>query len=566
MKKRTLLLSMVGITALVGCDVTQITNDAGEQVIVKLEDGNGFVEEYTANDLFKDYSVTSTGASQYFNAVYDVLIRTVQKKDSSITNKVNEKLEEFVDNAKSTASQNNTSYKTELSEALENEGVEDLAELERVYYLTYQKEKYESDFYDEALKGDLLNEYIDYYAPYHVRHILAKISSSDSLYKGTLSQDDAKNISSLVTRLASDKESFGDIARSTASTGDTGSAEQYGDVGFMSTLTSFVSEFKFSIYQYEALYNTATAANIEKYNDAQEIRKVGKVDYEGSHLIPESIDTQYLKDSINRIPYSVFEQLGEFAAHTSDQLTDVTKNSKEEYYPRNILFNHYLNKHSLGVITNSNESTSTRFQTIEGLSVSTANKDKVLCDETGKPILVSRAGTGSGDSGYQGIHFIIIENSPFAANADKNYWNIDADKVEAGKSYISYIGSTRSEWNERANSLKSAVKEIDSNMNFRIYEQALKDAEALGYTIKISDYKVGSGDSETTISKLIEDYITTSRTSSAYTAKETYEDTWDSYEKLLKMQDQLESLIVDPNEKDGDTGVFKKITGEEMAK
>ena len=83
---------MVGITALVGCDVTQITHDAGEQVIVKLEDGNGFVEEYTANDLFKDYSVTSTGASQYFNAVYDVLIRTVQKKDSSITNKVNEKL------------------------------------------------------------------------------------------------------------------------------------------------------------------------------------------------------------------------------------------------------------------------------------------------------------------------------------------------------------------------------------------------------------------------------------------------------------------------------------------
>ena len=81
MKKRILLLSMVGGLTLVGCSgISQITDDQGNQVIVTLGDGT----TYTANDLFDNYSSSETGASQYFEAVYDVLVRAVQPITNTI--------------------------------------------------------------------------------------------------------------------------------------------------------------------------------------------------------------------------------------------------------------------------------------------------------------------------------------------------------------------------------------------------------------------------------------------------------------------------------------------------
>lgn len=75
MKKQLLLLSMIGLLTLAGCgDVNQQKGDNGEQIIVKIGDQN-----YTANDLFENYSSTSTGASQYYNAVYDVLVNVVNQ-------------------------------------------------------------------------------------------------------------------------------------------------------------------------------------------------------------------------------------------------------------------------------------------------------------------------------------------------------------------------------------------------------------------------------------------------------------------------------------------------------
>ena len=74
MKKKLLLLSMISVIALAGCgEVTQRTDNDGNNVIVKIGDKN-----YTANELFVNYSNTSTGAQQYFNAVYDVLVNAVQ--------------------------------------------------------------------------------------------------------------------------------------------------------------------------------------------------------------------------------------------------------------------------------------------------------------------------------------------------------------------------------------------------------------------------------------------------------------------------------------------------------
>lgn len=547
MKKRLLLLSMVSIVALVGCDIKQLTDPEGNQVIVTLGDGTN----YTANELFKNYSKTSTGASQYYNAVYDVLIRAVQPKTSIIQQYVAKDIDDFVQAANDAATQNNTSKKTELSKKLEAEGVDSLDELEQVYYLKRQKETYETNYYDTNLNDSLLEEYINYYAPYHVRHILVKTSSGDSLYKGTITADDAINLSDMVTRLSSGRETFGVIAQSTADNGDSGSAAIYGDVGVMSTQTEFVSEFKYALYQYDTFYNDSAKANVAAF-DARQAAK----ENEGSSLIPvNESEKQFLKDSVNRIPYQKFVDLRTYANATTENVPDATVNGKEEYYPRNILFNQYINNHALGVVirgTASAVASSSRFRHVEGLSASSNASDDVLCDEAGRPILVTRAGTGSSDSGYQGIHFIIAQRSPFVekdATDDKtlieelkSYWDMTTystdDDVSGIDSYITFIDSSRSEYSTRATDLKNLIKGFDSYVSYRIYEQALKEAEE-----KYQSVTFGEG-----IKELIDDYLSSNRSNAAYSAKESYENSWDAYIKLLKIQEQVSHLKISEDE------------------
>jgi len=552
MKKRLLLLSMVSIVALTGCDVSQLKDKDGNQIIVKLGDTS-----YTANELFEHYSDTSAGTSQYFNAVYDVLIRAAQDKTTAIEQEVAKRIDDFHQDAEDAASENNTSVRTELSKALEAKGVESIDELEQIYYLEEKKTTFENNYYDKNVEGGLLTDYINYYAPYHMRHILVKTSSGDSLYNSTITKDDAINLSEVVRRLASGTESFGTIAQTTAETGDSGSAAIYGDVGVMSTSTEFVSEFKYSIYQYDAFYNDAAKANVAAYNARQtntteNTRRIGN----GTNLIPvTSQEETYLKNSLNRIPYEKFADLKKCAAITSDNLENVNKNGKEEYYPRNIIFNNYMNDHALGVITRGTSAdvagSECRFANVPGLSASTAKADDILVDEEGRPILVSRAGTGSGDGGYQGVHFMIIQKSPFVDDATnqislidelKSYWSTKTystnDDVSDINSYITYIDSSRSEYIERANTLKGYIKGFDKHMNFVLFEEALKVAEE----------KYGKVTFAEGIGEAINDYMASSRSNSAYSVKETYEKSWDSYLKLLTLQDEVAHLKVAESE------------------
>lgn len=542
MKKKLLLLSMISVMSLVGCgDVSQTTDNEGNQIIVKIGDTN-----YTANALFDDYSNTASGAQQYFNAVYNVLINAVQNTTTSIKNEVDRELDSFVEKANTSAKENGTAKSAELSKALEEAGVDDLYELEQVYLLDKKKEAYEDKFYDTKLNNELLEEYINTYAPYHIRHILVKTSSGDSLYDGTISSSDADNIADVVTDLASGKLSFGSIAKAHAENGDTSSAEQYGDVGIMSTTTSFVSEFKYAVYQYDALYNNAAKTNAQSFTST---RTIGGKTYEGHSLIPytnDSTEVNLLKNSINRIDYSVFLDL---KANANMEIENIKNNNYKEtkYLPRNIIFNKYLNNHALGVIRKGDtDINSNRFQFVEGLSANTTDdKEKILCDETGRPILVTRAGTGSGDEGYQGIHFIIIQKSPFVKSASdktlteelKEYYDTESyiDNKELN-TYVNFIKSTStSEYTERADTIKTNIKSIDSYMNYRLYEQALSEAgtvEFIGSTENID------------IEKLIKELIDSNRTTSAFSAKNDYETSWDKYIKLLKTQKQVLGLKV----------------------
>ena len=556
MKKKLVLLSMISVIALAGCgEVTQRTDNDGNNVIVKIGDKN-----YTANELFVNYSNTSTGAQQYFNAVYDVLVNAVQPETTSIKQAVQKEFESFIEKAENAAKENNTSSKAEISKALEAAGVEDEAELQKVYLLEKKKAAYEDKFYENNVNVDLLKEYINYYAPYHIRHILVKTSSGDSLYQGTISKDDANNIADVVTELASGNQTFGTIAKAHASNGDTGSANQYGDVGIMSTTTGFVSEFKYGIYQYDALYNSAAKANVEAYNARQAAKE-----YEGSALIPyadNSEEVSLLTSSINRIDYNIFAALKQQANLELNNIDFKDPKYKEDkYLPRNVIFNQYLNDHALGVIRKGDSTISSdRFQWVSGLSANTTDEaEKILCDEAGRPILVTRAGTGSGEEGYQGIHLIVIQKSPFVQEGETDllesltsYYDTkkyaEVENPSSLNSYVTFIKSTSlDEYTDRANELKSNIKAIDSYMNYRIYEQALKEA---------GNVEFGEVDG-INIKALIESYMNSNRYSTAYNANVDYAKSWESYINLLKVQNDVESLKVS-------LAKYKEATGKDL--
>lgn len=557
MKKRILLLSMVGGLTLVGCSgISQITDDQGNQVIVTLGDGT----TYTANDLFDNYSSSETGASQYFEAVYDVLVRAVQPITNTIEQTVSNNLDDFVQSARSAASTNGTSYSQELSDALEEQGVESLDELEEIYILDAQKEEFEQDYYDANEKQNLyslLKEYIEYYAPYHIRHILVESSAGTSLNRGTLSEQDARDLSSAVRLLAEGNLSFGEIALQVSD--DSSSASKYGETSIMDTTTTFVNEFKYAVYQYDALYNANATDAVTAYNERQTGESSQYVMKSGSPLIPLSEeDTTYLEESINRIPYQAFVNLGNMANITTNENGMNVMDGNESYYPRNILFNLYLNDHALNVITRGTEESvqdSDRFVHVDGLSASENTADDILCDENHNPILVARGGSGDSSSsdsetssGYQGMFFIVIQKSPFEKTADQTvdqlidsmmeYYTMETptatDDVSQMDNYVTFIKGTESDYATRANDIEELVKGFDSHMSFRFYEKALADAQESKGGVTINE----------NISELIDAYISAARDTASYDAQETYQNSWDEYVRLLKLQDQLESTLI----------------------
>ena len=314
----------------------------------------------------------------------------------------------------------------------------------------------------------------------------------------------------------------------------------------MSTLTSFVSEFKYSLYQYDAYYNDSAKTNVTAYNERQATRKVGNTLVDGTSLVPYvtgSSEETLLKDSVKYNDYKVFTDLKKYASYTTDNLKNGYK--EEKYLPRNIIFNQHLNNHALGVVTKGTTGpNSNRFQYVKNLSKSTSEEDKILCDEAGRPILVTRAGTGSGDSGYQGIHFIIAQKSPFVQTGTedllqelKAYYDTENYDKATSTTYVKFINSsTTKELTDRADKVKSNIKEIDSYMNYRIYEKALEELKVDGKEVKFNE--------SVDIANIITKYIDANRTSSNYTTQKSYKDSWKAYINLLKVQNQVENRKV----------------------
>ena len=562
MNKRLLTLSMVGLltVGLASCsDVKQKEVD-GKQVIVTIKD-----TDYTADELLGDYAKDSAGVNAFYNAIYDVLVRDHETITDDMQQNVDTKIDSFVKSVRSNANSNGKTYKAQLSDELEEKGLESLDELREVYMLEQQKTKFEDSWY-ESHEEVLKKEYLEEKTPYHIRHILVKTNEAGtSLYNGKISEDEAIKLSNVIQRLAEGKETFGQVAQQASD--DTGSAANYGSVGIMDQDTGFVNEFKLGIFAYDAYLNSkntvadaAAKLNIptkvlDETNDADKNADLGGV--------MTAYDVKSTVTSINEIPYQKVLDLETYAdtddtinntiyvpaeganLYHADFANNVGSTINDSYYPRNILFNNYFNDHGFSVIVNESATTG------EGSNwklIPTLSSKPVLTDGS-NPILVARA--GSGDS-YQGIHLMVIEQSPFWYDAEdlqytvfganstptqeeflNNYYSTSipassSTDVSKDHRYVTFVKSNRDTYSSRASDIENLINGFDPNVSYKLFEElAFNEDGSLKAGLEI--------DAEILTS--IKELIASKRAANKVSEADSNLEAWTSYVELLKLQD-----------------------------
>ncbi len=574
MRKSKISLALVGsllsVTALAGCN--EVTaSDKG--YILTYTNSSGEKLNYSADELFGTYYNDSSSLSTVFDKIYKLIVRNSFKTGGEYADKYNDvrqKAQNDVDGDKKTARQNadtnGTSYDEEFNTILSSHDCEDEEEL--LEYYTYQREstEFEDGFYEKntahlrdslPTEGDKYDGYLHKKLPYHVRHILVKTegeSSSTNYWNSSITEKDARKLNNVVTLLAN-KVSFGQIASEYSE--DTGSKANYGDLGIMDLDTSFVNPFKLGIYAYENLYNgdatihTGAASSNLAMNTTIKNNYYNAVDYHAESVTGD--DTGL----ITTIPYGVFGKLQEYANVTRDENNSTVNDDNSIFYPRNIMFNKYLNRFSLAFITpndpvaptvaadgkSATESTTggadnADYVALPGFKDVTFSKadgttytQKVLVSSTDKPILVARAGT----SDYQGVHFITIERDALVATENgvslSEYYTTkypgqnDYPKDASGNdknTYVNFLDQDTKDYKSRAESVESKIKSFDKNLNKYIFKTYLENQ-----TLVIKDDKLNTNLKswmDKTIEKADRD------------AALDWEETWENYIHTLEQQ------------------------------
>lgn len=541
MNKRNKILALSSsalmLLSLVSCDVTATPK---ENVLIEFGDGKVVV---TADEVFNKYLETKEGVEAVYEQINDAVARWTMYTDSANASKKEELISEAeaeVDDVKAEAENNaktnKTNYDDELETLLKNNGADDLEELQVIFenkkFRSYLTDKFYDDFLEDLKEGGEIkindtdsiqvDSYINDVLPYHVKHILVKVSAGEANYTtSTISETESVELYQAINSLGYDTEtSFGIKANNISD--DTGSAADYGDLGIMSINTSYVNEFKLGIYAYDTLFNNdvnKSGSTLDKVNNFLLNDDEATKDYK-----------EYLTNhGLNFIPSGVAELLYNNRKVTLDKNNEKVNDGKEQYYPRNILWNEYLNKHEVSFIEygkasfkdtaiagkdadflrNNNEfinidvptnptvdadgfvldgSKTTNYKAFEFKKYNAdgtengTEKHYILTDgnrANPKPVLVTRAGTGSGESGYQGIHFIVVERSALQDTVnditlDEYYTTKLPDingKIEGlgdKRVYVNAFDDTQKAYQSRIDTLISEIKDADNSIDKKI--------------------------------------------------------------------------------------------------
>lgn len=645
MKKSKSALGLIAIVAacaaLSGCN--KPTYDANGSIFT-YTDANGQVISYSTKDLLESYQEAGSSASTEFDKVYEVLVRKYYQSDSmstklsELSDKAHVDVETSKQKAQQSADSNGTSYEEEFEKILTTAGVENEDELYQQNLYTAEKTDFENTYntnnrnamrdgstdgltstnylfgedenYGRASKG-----WIKETMPYHVRHILVKVSASSGAYtQGQLTEatgsdaGEATKLATTIMRIAGadtttgttnaiSRETFGEIAKNTSD--DTSSSSAYGETQIVTKSTGFVPEFKLGMYAYESLYNQKNVTSTDSYTQSV-ISSVtpGLNEDEDTVNTDETLSdgttiNQYFKNGesyddgnsgIGQIPYGAAVALLKYAKTTSDSNGNPVYESNATYYPRNVLFNKYFNKHNICVITpnkiasNIDDSleakaivddkdgvASTEYEALKGFQTDTTDvlpqfTNNVLTNSEGQIVLVARAGS----SDYQGVHFIVIQRSALdnSSTADtpnlSQYYtmNVPSDtdypKTSAGKAmdtYINYNKQLNSDHTTRQGTIIDDVKNYNTSLSTYIFKN-LVDTDSIHFT-------------SSTMESRIQTYSKTKRQSEVDDAYSSWNTDWKSYAELIESQDEARNATFDFKTSPADTEYY---TGSASAK
>lgn len=307
------------------------------------------------------------------------------------------------------------------------------------------------------------------------------------------------------------------------------------------------------------------------------------------------------------IPLSKALTLG-YVADVEKNIVDGSKvdYASETQYPRNILFNNYFNYHGVNFLYDDSDTYEAeflkdaktvgahsdktiltlndvkdklpskyaeyeyvkgqlskidagKFKTVEGISdnlynynfdavtkksvitkIPTSKKILVEKDTDTNPVIIVRGGS----SGYQGIHFIVVNNDPFV-NSQNTYQyyrtnipDASADPTSAksadystNPSLINYVKAdinSNTTYNARRDAVVAAVKASDSNIDFRLYEENIKKFGADKFNELLGDY-----------AGIIKKYIEITKESSELGKNSSLDESWETYIQTLALQEEI---------------------------
>lgn len=263
--------------------------------------------------------------------------------------------------------------------------------------------------------------------------------------------------------------------------------------------------------------------------------------YHGVNFLYDDSDTyeaEFLKDAI---------EVGAHSGETILTLNDV-KNKLPSKYAEYEYVTGQLSKIDAG-----------KFKTVEGISdnlynydfdavtkksvltkIPTSKKILVEKDTDTNPVVIVRGGS----SGYQGIHFIVVNNDPFV-NSQNTYQyyrtnipDASADPASAksadystNPSLINYVKAdinSNTTYNARRDAVVAAVKASDSNIDFRLYEENIKKFGADKFNELLGDY-----------AGIINKYIEITKESSELGKNSSLDESWETYIQTLALQEEI---------------------------
>ena len=558
----TLVTSFIAAMALTACNEVTASKEA---LVTFTPYGSKEAISLITDDVYQAYRGTSSGVTKFYEKILEVLIRYQFKENnfdkgelkySEIESWAKNQVQEQKDKAKANAKSNGTKYDDEWKSILDSHNVDDADGLKEHFIYDKEKEVITNWYADntdnaEALKNEFLgidangqkvDSKVKAAMPYHIRHILVKVdeagNAQEKFYKGTISEAQAKLLADTVSTLASGKYTFSQVASMYS---EDGSASSGGDVGIMTNAATsgslgMVNEFQLGLYAYDNLYDATNAAD----GAAATIKEgLGITDDVKAALPANAVE----------VPYEAFVKIGEAAKVTADKEGNKLANGSTAVYPRNILWNKYLNLHNVFVIKNAKvgankfgaTDAADEFDNLCGsgeydASLKNFNADGYLCDEYGNVIVGVRS--------QYGIHFMIIEKSMYDYADLATYYStkLPGDEGYSADSYVGYIVSqSKEDYKKRADDVKSKITSFDSTYDYRLYQYLNTQV-----TVKFSGAAEGLGEE-------IDAYIEKTQENNAFKQEDGLNKVWRTYTELLGAQEADRDRMFDTVNAQGDT-------------